>query len=127
MVKYLPELAWDNIEVKKTKSYKTDSADYQLKVSFKNTGKLPTALKQAHLVKIVTDDRVVLDFNKPAVVAEKPGYKILNLEKGQTPRERLYRGGFYLERSCRRKIGNKDFAGYSGRSCNDCYFHYQTL
>ncbi len=54
MVKHLPGLEWENIEVRKTKSYKTDSADYQLKVSFRNTGKLPTALKQAHLVKIVT-------------------------------------------------------------------------
>ncbi len=97
MIKYLPELTWESIEVKKVKTYKTDSADYQLKVSFKNIGKLPTALKQAHLVKIVTDDKVVLDFNSPAGVTEKPGYKVLNLEKGQSPRERLYGGGFYLE------------------------------
>ena len=97
MIKYLPELEWGNIEVKKVKSYKTDSADYQLKVSFKNIGKLPTALKQAQLVKIVTDDRVVLDFNSPAVAADKPGYKVLDLEKGKTPKERLNGGGFYLE------------------------------
>ena len=60
MIKYLPELSWENIEIKKIKSYKTDSADYQVKISYRNNGKLPTALKQAHLVKIVTDDRVVL-------------------------------------------------------------------
>jgi hypothetical protein len=71
MAKSLPELAWENIGVKKIKSYKTDSADYQLKVSFKNIGKLPTALKQAHLVKIVTDDRVVINFDSTNVSGEK--------------------------------------------------------
>ncbi len=39
MAKYLPELEWDKIEVKKIKSYKTDSTDYQLKISFRNTRK----------------------------------------------------------------------------------------
>ena len=63
MAKSLPELTWENIEIKRIKSYKTDSADYQLKVSFKNIGKLPTALKQAHLVKIVMDDRVEVNFD----------------------------------------------------------------
>jgi hypothetical protein len=78
MAKSLPELAWENIEVKKIKSYKTDSADYQLKVSFKNIGKLPTALKQAHLVKIVMDDRVVVNFDSTNVSGEKPDFKVLN-------------------------------------------------
>jgi hypothetical protein len=58
MVKHLPELEWAGIEAKKVKSYKKDSADYQLNVTFKNSGKLPTALKQAHLVKIVREDMV---------------------------------------------------------------------
>jgi hypothetical protein len=91
MINYLPELAWENIEVKKVKSYKTDSADYQLKVSFKNTGKLPTALKQAHLIKIVMDDRVVLSFNDTISAGVKPGYKVL--QENQPARERAGRGG----------------------------------
>jgi len=77
MVKYLPELSWESIEVKKIKSYKTDSADYRLKVSFRNDGKLPTALKQAHLVKIVREDRVVLEFDTTGISSGKPGYKVL--------------------------------------------------
>jgi len=81
MTKYLPELSWESIEVKKLKSYKADSADYQLKVSFRNTGKLPTALKQAHLVKIVKDDRVNLEFDTTGNVSGKPGYKIIQEEK----------------------------------------------
>ena len=37
MAKHLPELVWENIEIK-TRSYKTDSADYQIKISFRNIG-----------------------------------------------------------------------------------------
>jgi hypothetical protein len=47
-------------------------------VSFKNIGKLPTALKQAHLVKIVMDDRVVVNFDSTNVSGEKPEFKVLN-------------------------------------------------
>jgi hypothetical protein len=71
LIKHLPELAWENIEVKKLKSYKADSIDYQVKISYKNTGKLPTALSQAHLVKIVKEDRVVLDFDTAGTGKEK--------------------------------------------------------
>jgi hypothetical protein len=77
MVKALPELAWEDIEVKKVKSYKSDSADYQVKVSFRNKGKLPTALKQAHLVKIVREDRIVLDFDTTGFAIGNLFYKIL--------------------------------------------------
>ncbi len=87
MIKYLPELVWENIEVTKGKSYKQDSADYQVKVSFKNNGKLPTALKQAHLVKIVTSDRVVLDFDTAGIKKDKQEYKVLeDKKKGENER-----------------------------------------
>jgi len=77
MVKYLPELVWENAEIKKVKAYKTDSADYDLKISFRNAGKLPTALRQADLVKIVTKDRMVLEITSPMQVDGKPAYKVL--------------------------------------------------
>ena len=92
MAKHLPELAWEDIEVKKIKSYRADSADYRLKVSFRNTGKLPTALKQAHLVKIVTEDRVILEMDTTGSASGKTGYKVL--EEVQPRREREMRGGF---------------------------------
>jgi hypothetical protein len=92
MIKYLPELLWDNIDIKKTKSYKTDSADYQVKISFKNVGKLPTALKQAHLVKIVTNDRVVLDLDTTGTSKENSVFKLISEEK--SPKGRDSRGGF---------------------------------
>jgi hypothetical protein len=81
MIKCLPELAWENIDVKKVKSYDGDSADYRIKVSFKNTGKLPTALKQAHLVRIVKEDMIELDFDTAGVKKGTKDYKILTEEK----------------------------------------------
>ncbi len=63
MVKHLPELAWGKIEVKKIKSYRTDSTDFELTIEIKNKGKLPTALKQAHLVKIVREDNILIEFS----------------------------------------------------------------
>ena len=92
MAKYLPELSWESIEVKKLKSYKSDSIDYQLKISYRNNGKLPTALKQAHLVKIVTDDRIVLDLDTSGTKSGKVVFKELKEEKISKPRES--RGGF---------------------------------
>ena len=87
LIKHLPELAWENIEIKKSRSYRADSADYQLKVTFRNTGKLPTALKQAQLVKIVREDNIVLDFDT-AGAAGKLIYKIIEEEKPKQPEGR---------------------------------------
>ncbi len=77
MVKHLPQIEWDNISVKKEKSYKNDSVDYRVTVVFGNSGKLPTALKQAHLVKIVHEDQVTISFDKSLVQGDTPAIKIL--------------------------------------------------
>jgi Zinc carboxypeptidase len=115
MMKYLPELSWENIEVKKIKSYKADSADYQMKVSFRNTGKLPTALKQAHLVKIVKDDRVVLDFDTAGVSPGIKDYKILLEDKPVRTREG--RGRFNDdERAVPQRTFSKNVADTEGGS-----------
>jgi hypothetical protein len=123
MIKYLPELVWENNEIKKVKSYKTDSADYQLKISFKNIGKLPTALKQAHLVKIVTDDKVVLEFNKPDSAYGKPAYKII----GETtpPRERGEgRAGYSeSERPAQRRPVSKNVPDTQGGAVTTAVFN----
>jgi hypothetical protein len=122
MIKYLPELAWENIEVKKVKSYKTDSADYQLKVSYKNTGKLPTALKQAHLVKIVMDDRVVLEFNGTTPSGGKPEYKVL--QESKPVRERESRGGYSdFERPAQSRLATKNVPDTQGGSVTTAVFN----
>lgn len=88
MVKHMPELEWVSIEAKKLKSYKADSADYQLNVTFRNAGKLPTAFKQAQLVKIVREDMVSLQIDAVAQ-GEKP-YTIIGERAGGG----MGRGGF---------------------------------
>ncbi len=81
LAKHLPELIWEGFDVKKVKSYKGDSTDYQLKISFRNNGKLPTALKQAHLVKIVKEDRLVLEFDTAGSSSGKISYKVIEDKK----------------------------------------------
>ena len=104
MAKHLPGLEWENIEIRKTKSYKTDSADYQLKVGFRNTGKLPTALKQAHLVKIVTNDRVVIELDTAVSAPGQKGYKILPDKKPSDEKEGRDRFSYYGQSEQRRPV-----------------------
>lgn len=54
----LPQITATKAEVKKKGN------TYTITVRFTNTGKLPVALKQAQLVKIVQEDRVQLEFDK---------------------------------------------------------------
>jgi hypothetical protein len=81
MMKYLPELQWRDVEVKKIKSYKTDSTDYRIRLSYANVGRLPTALKQADLVKIVRPDRFDVRFTGDLITSaegDKPSYRVLD-------------------------------------------------
>ena len=75
MAKHLPLIRWEDTEVKRIKTHKGDSVDYELSVRYRNTGKLPTALKQAHLVKIVRPDEVRITLDKPA--GEKASFRVL--------------------------------------------------
>jgi hypothetical protein len=77
MVKALPRLDWEDIAIKKQKSYKNDSVDYEVRVKYRNSGKLPTALKQADLVKIVREDQVSISFGRSLVSGDSPAVKIL--------------------------------------------------
>ena len=58
MAKELPQITLDEIDVEQT-----GDDTYKISVSWTNTGKLPVALKQAQLVKIVREDWVQLDFD----------------------------------------------------------------
>jgi hypothetical protein len=61
MAFHLPELEWADTQVRRMAA-DGDSATYEVTVSWRNTGRLPTALKQAQLVKIVQEDRAFLRF-----------------------------------------------------------------
>jgi len=75
LIRHLPRLEWEEYSVKRVKNYRGDSADYKLTIRFRNTGKLPTALSQAHLVKIVRPDEVKLKF--AADSAASPLFKVI--------------------------------------------------
>ncbi|MDI9532449.1 MAG: M14 family metallopeptidase [Bacteroidota bacterium] len=62
LISHLPRLEWEEYSVKRIKKYRADSADYKLTIRFRNAGKLPTALRQAHLVKMVRPDEVRVKF-----------------------------------------------------------------
>ncbi len=64
MAMSLPELEWTDVRVRRTNA-RGDSATYEVTVGWRNAGRLPTALRQAQLVKIVRPDRVTLDLEPP--------------------------------------------------------------
>ncbi|SEL91547.1 M14 family metallopeptidase [Parapedobacter koreensis] len=55
----LPQLQFDDVAVKAL-----SNNEYEVTVSWTNTGKLPVALEQAKLVKIVQEDQVLLDIDR---------------------------------------------------------------
>ncbi|MBK1439508.1 hypothetical protein JHJ32_05895 [Parapedobacter sp. ISTM3] len=55
----LPQLQFDDVAVKALANN-----EYEVTVSWTNTGKLPVALEQAKLVKIVQEDRVILEMDR---------------------------------------------------------------
>ncbi|OYX13926.1 MAG: peptidase [Algoriphagus sp. 32-45-6] len=59
MAKRLPQLEINDLKVKKL-----SSGEFEITLEWTNSGKLPVALEQAKLVKIVQEDRVSLDFDK---------------------------------------------------------------
>jgi hypothetical protein len=92
MVKHLPRLEWVDVNIKKGKSYRADSTDYQVVVKYKNSGKLPTALKQADLVKIVRNDMVTIEFDRKDASGENASVRILQ-EENEGGRSRYGSGG----------------------------------
>ncbi|MEX1182799.1 MAG: M14 family metallopeptidase [Gemmatimonadota bacterium] len=58
----LPELEWTEVDVRRAQQHGSDSTTYEVIVQWRNNGRLPTALEQAKLVKIVQEDRLYLTF-----------------------------------------------------------------
>lgn len=59
MAKELPQIELKDVTVKTL-----PNREYEIKVKWTNSGKLPVAMEQAKLVKIVQEDRVTLDIDK---------------------------------------------------------------
>ncbi len=76
MAKHLPQLQIDDVTVDQI-AQNADSATYRVTMSFTNIGELPTALKQAQLVKIVTEDQVDLEFEEELTEGDEPPVRII--------------------------------------------------
>jgi len=76
MAEWLPQIADVNVEVKRTAAT-GDSATYRVRVSWTNAGKLPTALRQAQLVKIVREDEAELRFDRELTRGDTPAVSIV--------------------------------------------------
>jgi hypothetical protein len=67
-----------------------DSTSYEVTVSWTNSGQLPTALKQAQLVKIVQEDRVRLRFDSSLTRGKTPTVRIVRPSR----RDKVIRAGW---------------------------------
>jgi hypothetical protein len=71
MAKHLPLLEMEDVDIRETESSENETT-YQVEVTWKNIGGLPTALRQARLVKIVREDRAVLELEASSAQGERP-------------------------------------------------------
>jgi hypothetical protein len=76
MAMSLPVLVWGETKVRRVAAG-ADSVTYEVTVSWRNTGRLPTALRQAQLVKIVQEDAVTLTLPREATSGEHPRARII--------------------------------------------------
>jgi len=73
MALHLPQLELGGVSVTRAGAY-GDTTSYDVTVTFRNTGRMPTALKQAQLVKMVQEDRVTLEFD--STLTKRPNPKV---------------------------------------------------
>jgi hypothetical protein len=57
---------------------RSDSTDYLVTISWKNSARIPTALDMAWRVKIVQEDQAVLDFDKKLLEGDEPKIRIVD-------------------------------------------------
>ncbi|HEX9893382.1 MAG TPA: peptidase, partial [Gemmatimonadales bacterium] len=93
MAKSLPKVEIVDLKIATVKASK-DSATHELRVTVRNTGRLPTALEQAKKVKMVQPDRVVAEFARGSAsrTAGRPPEFWLNGNETRTVTLRLKRG-----------------------------------
>lgn len=72
----LPELEWGETRVRRVAAA-GDSATWEVSVAWRNTGRLPTALRQAQLVKIVREDALTLSLPASLTAGEQPRARVL--------------------------------------------------
>ncbi len=77
MARELPQLELNHVKVESLED-ETKSGTYSIEVSWTNTGKLPVALEQAQLIKIVQEDRAQLEFDEELTEGKTPVVEIVD-------------------------------------------------
>jgi hypothetical protein len=81
MALHLPELEMLDPQVRRI-AQDGDSATYEITVRWRNNGRLPTALKQAQLVKIVQEDRAFVRLPAALTRGERPQVRLIEPSRG---------------------------------------------
>jgi len=76
MSKHLPHLEMEGVTVQKGET-EGDLTNYEVEVTWKNSGGLPSALSQAWLVKVVREDRAMLQFDRSLTSGEEPAVRMV--------------------------------------------------
>ncbi len=76
MAQHLPLLEMDQVQLRQV-GREGDLTTYDVTVTWRNAGGLPTALRQARLVKMVREDRAVLEFDRELTRGAEPRVRIL--------------------------------------------------
>ncbi len=76
MAKHLPRVEIADVGVVRMAGGSADSVTWEINVTIRNAGRLPTALRQAQLVKIVRPDRVRLELPEELTEGDDPAAEI---------------------------------------------------
>jgi hypothetical protein len=76
MAKHLPLLEIEDCRIERGDT-EGDLTTYEIEVTWKNSGGLPTALRQARLVKVVREDRATLEFDGSLTSGEDPAVRVV--------------------------------------------------
>ncbi len=77
MAYHLPQLEMEGVRVRRAQD-EDGGTTFDVTVTWRNAGQLPTALRQAQLVKIVQEDRVDLDFDRELTRGDEPRVEIVD-------------------------------------------------
>ncbi|MFH1765918.1 MAG: M14 family metallopeptidase [Gemmatimonadota bacterium] len=76
MAQHLPLLEVDEVDIRRGE-VAGDETTYEVEVTWRNAGGLPTALRQARLVKVVREDRAVLEFGQAGAAGGSPAARVV--------------------------------------------------
>jgi hypothetical protein len=78
MAKHLPLLEMEDVRIQQGET-EGELTTYEIEATWRNSGGLPTALRQARLVKVVREDRAALEFDESLTTGENPAVRVVGV------------------------------------------------